>query len=76
VPRNEDIEKILAAWYRLKTSLDKHKAAAAASLNRLLDDARTGSNLSRAELLEALRPRFDEYYKQKVREENTFRRNR
>lgn len=71
--RSEDIEQILAAWYRLKTA-QKHKAIAATTLNRLLDDARAGTNLSRQELLEALRPRFDDYYKQKIREENRFRR--
>ena len=71
--RNEDIEKILAAWYRLKTA-QKDKATAAASLNRLLDDARARTNLSRQDLIEALRPRFDDYYRQKIQEENRFRR--
>ncbi len=71
--RNEEIEQILAAWYRLKTADNKHKASAVASLNRLLDDARSGSDASRSDLLQALRPRFDAYYKQKVREENKFR---
>jgi hypothetical protein len=52
VARSDDIEQILAAWYRLKTA-QKHKAIAAASLNRLLDDARAGTNLSRQELVEA-----------------------
>ena len=71
--RNENIEEILAAWYRLKTAGDKHKAQAVASLNRLLDDARLNTNASRADILEALRPRFDAFYKQRMREENKFR---
>jgi hypothetical protein len=73
VSRNEKIEQILAAWYRLKTAGDKHKASALASLNRLLDDARAGTDASRSDLLEALRPRFDAFYKQRAREENKFR---
>lgn len=71
--RHEQIEQILAAWYRLKTADDKNKASALASLNRLLDDARASSDASRSDLLQALRPRFDAFYKQKVREENKFR---
>ncbi len=71
--RNERLEQILAAWYRFKTADDKHKASALASLNRLLDDARANSNASRSELIEALRPRLDAFYKQKIREENRFR---
>jgi hypothetical protein len=73
VSRNEKIEQILAAWFRLKTADDRHKASAIASLNRLLDDARASSNASRNDLMQALRPRFDAYYKRKVREENKFR---
>jgi hypothetical protein len=73
VSRNEKIEQILAAWYRLKTAGDKHKSSAVASLNRLLDDARANSNASRSDIMEALRPRFDAFYKQRVREENKFR---
>ena len=72
--RNDKIEEILAAWYRLKTAEDKHKAAALASLNRVLDDARTGTNASRTEVMEALRRRLDDYCRQKTREENKFRR--
>lgn len=71
--RNEQIEQILAAWYRLKTAGDKHKAQAVASLNRLLDDARAGTDASRSDLMQALRPRFDAFYKQRVREEHKFR---
>ena len=71
--RNEKVEQILAAWYRLKTADDKHKASALASLNRLLDDARANTDSSRSDLMEALRPRFDDFYKQRVREENKFR---
>lgn len=71
--RNEKIEQILAAWYRLKTAGNEHKAQAVASLNRLLDDARAGTDASRSDLMEALRPRFDAFYKRRMREENKFR---
>jgi hypothetical protein len=74
VPRNEKVEKILAAWFDLTTAADTHKASALTVLNRLLDKARTDSNLSRSDLLQALRPRFDEFYKRRITEENQFRR--
>lgn len=73
MPRDERIEKVLAAWYEFKTAGDPHKAAALAALNRLLDEQRGGTNLSRSDLLQALRSRFDAFYKVKLREENQFR---
>ena len=73
MPRDERIEKILAAWYEFKTAGDPHKAAALAVLNRLLDEHRSNTLLSRTDLLQALRPRFDEFFRVKLREENQFR---
>lgn len=73
MPRDERVERILAAWYEFKTAGDPHKSAALASLNRELDECRHGTNLSRTDLLQALRPRFEEFYKVKLREENQFR---
>ena len=73
MPRDERIERILAAWYEFKTAGDPHKAAALASLNKELDERRHATNLSRTDLLQALRARFDDFYKVKLREENQFR---
>ena len=71
--KSEEIEEIVAAWYRLKIAAANKKAAAIHSLNRLLDTARAGTTLSRFDVLEALRFRCEEYRKQKLREENNFR---
>lgn len=71
--RNEEIEEILCAWYDLKMAAEAHKASALTVLNRLLDRRREGTNLSRSDLLQALRSRFDTFYRRRSKEENQFR---
>jgi len=61
VPRNEQIEAILAAWYELENCAPPEKAKWRDERNNLLDRAIAGTRSCRQELLEALRPRFDDF---------------
>lgn len=63
--RHELLSKILAAKYELEVCEERDKARLLACLNRLLDDAIGQRNLSRYDLLEALRDRMAEYRKQR-----------
>ena len=55
------IEAILAAWYELQNCAPSEKARWGKQRNDLLDQAVAGTRSCPQELLEALRPRFDEY---------------
>jgi len=61
VPRNEQIEAILAAWYELENCAPFEKAKWRDERNKLLDQAIADTDSCHQELLEALRPRFDEF---------------
>ena len=61
MPRNERIEAILAAWYELENCAPPEKARWRDERNKLLDQAIAGTRSCPQELLEALRPRFDEF---------------
>ena len=61
MPRDEQIEAILAAWYELENCAPPEKARWRDERNKLLDQAIAGTRSCRQELLEALRPRFDDF---------------
>ena len=61
MPRSERIEAILAAWYELENCAPPEKARWRDERNKLLDQAIAGTRSCPQELLEALRPRFDEF---------------
>ncbi len=52
--RQPELESILEAWYETETCATAEKFASQDALNRLLDEARTGSHLSRQDLIQAL----------------------
>jgi hypothetical protein len=58
--RHELLTKILGAKYALEVSEERSKAKLFANLNTLLDQAIGDRNLSRSELLEALRDRMSD----------------
>lgn len=59
--RHELLTKILTAKYELEICEERNKARLLANLNTLLDQAIGTRNISRYELLEALRDRMGEY---------------
>jgi hypothetical protein len=59
--RHELLAKVLQAKYELEVCDERSKARLLANLNTLLDEAIGDRNLSRYELLEALRDRMAEY---------------
>lgn len=59
--RHELLAKILQAKYELEISDERNKARLLGNLNGLLDEAIGNRNISRYELLEALRDRLAEY---------------
>jgi hypothetical protein len=63
VPRDEQIEAILAAWYELEQCAPWEKARWRDQRNALLDQAIAGARSGSCcqELLEALGPRFHAY---------------
>lgn len=71
--RNDRLERILAAWYALNTATTPYKAHVLADLNRFLDDARRDTYLSRQDIVEALRERFDAYYAARLKEDHALR---
>ncbi len=71
--RHELLAKILEAKYELEICEERSKARLFANLNSLLDQAIGTSNLSRSELLEALRDRMSDYRKARRKRENPWR---
>jgi hypothetical protein len=67
--RHELLTKILQAKYELEICEERDKARRLANLNTLLDQAIGQRNLSRYELLEALRDRMADYRAQRRRQE-------
>jgi len=67
--RHDLLAKILAAKYELEVCEDRNKTRLLGNLNSLLDQAIGERNLSRSELLEALRDRMAEYRKARRRPE-------
>jgi hypothetical protein len=61
VPRDEQIEAILAAWYELEQCAPWEKARRRDQRNVLLDQAIAGTGSCRQELLEALGHRFNAF---------------
>jgi len=66
---HELLSKILEAKYELEICEERYKARLLANLNTLLDQAIGDSNLSRHELIEALRDRMAAYRSQRRRQE-------
>lgn len=71
--RHELLEKILAAKYELEISEEQGKARLLANLNALLDQAIGTRNLSRYELLEAIRDRMASYRSQRWKQDRPWR---
>ncbi|MGD0412257.1 MAG: hypothetical protein ABSC18_11195 [Verrucomicrobiota bacterium] len=67
--RHELLSKILEAKYELEICEESHKARLLANLNSLLDKAIGSRNLSRYELIEALRGRMAAYRSQRHKQE-------
>ena len=68
--RHELLSRILIAKYELEICGERDKARLLANLNTLLDEAIGTRNLSRYELLEALRPRIAEYRSARRKQES------
>ena len=71
--RPELLGKILAAKYELEISDEQSKARLLANLNTLLDQAIGNRNLSRWELLEALRDKMAAYRSERWKQEHRWR---
>jgi hypothetical protein len=71
--RHELLEKILAAKYELEISEEHGKARLLANLNALLDQAIGNRNLSRYELLEAIKDRMASYRTQRWKQDRPWR---
>lgn len=61
MPREEQIEAILAAWFELRHCAASEKAKWRGQRDALIDRAIHGTRSCPQELLEALGPRFHEY---------------
>ena len=55
--RQPELESILQAWYEFEACAASEKDVHREAFNRLLDDARKSTHLSRQDLIEALRDR-------------------
>jgi len=71
--RHELLAKILHAKYELEICDERTKARLVANLNSLLDQAIGQRNLSRYELLEALRDRMVDYRTARRKQEQPWR---
>jgi hypothetical protein len=67
--RHELLSKILQTKYELEICEERSKARLLANLHSLLDDAIGDRNISRYELLEALRDKMAEYRSQRRKQE-------
>ncbi len=63
------LKQILEALYQLEICEDSSRAKHLANLNSLLDEAVKGTNVSRYELLEALKERMQEYRKSRRKQD-------
>ena len=63
--RHDLLSKILQAKYELEICEEHGKARALANLNSLLDEAIGDRNISRYELLEAIKERMADYRKER-----------
>jgi len=71
--RHELLSRILQAKYELEVCEERDKARMLANLNGLLDQAIGTRNISRYELLEALRDRMAGYRNAKRKQEDPWR---
>ena len=71
--RHELLLKILQAKYDLEICGERDKARMLANLNTLLDQAIGARNISRYELLEALRDRMAEYRNSRRKQDDPWR---
>ena len=67
--RHELLSKIFEAKYELEICEESHKARLLANYNSLLDRAISGTNISRYELIEAMRNRMAAYRSQRRKQE-------
>jgi len=65
VAKPELLEPIKRAWYEFEFCPFTEKAARLAVLNKLLDEARAGTNLSRYTLQQAIAPQYEEFRRAK-----------
>jgi hypothetical protein len=70
--RHELLSKILETKYELEICEERQKARLLANLNSLLDQAIGGTNISRYELIEALRHRMAAYRSQRRKQERAW----
>lgn len=70
---HELLGKILAAKYELEVSDEQSKARLLANLNALLDQAIGNRNISRYELLEALKDKMTAYRCERWKQEHRWR---
>lgn len=61
MPRSEQLEAVLQAQYELEFAEPDKLAGCLDRLHALVDDAISGTKLTRRELLSALRDRYREY---------------
>ena len=66
--RQPKLENILQAWYDFEACAASEKDIRREAFNRLLDESRQDTHLSRQELIEALRDRYREFRTSKERE--------
>lgn len=71
--RHELLSKILQAKYELEICEERDKARLLANLNTLLDQAIGQRNLSRYDLIEALRDRMSQFRKARRKQEMPWR---
>ncbi len=61
MPRSELLESVLQAQYELETAEPENLAACLARLHTVVDEAISGTKLTRRDLLSALRDRYHDY---------------
>lgn len=66
---HEQITRILQARYELDCASREQKPDRLTELNRLLDEAIAGTPVSRIELLHSLHPRYQDFKRERRREE-------
>ena len=66
--RPPELENILQAWYDFEACAASEKDVHREAFNRLLDESRKDTHLSRQELVEALRDRYRVFRTAKERE--------
>jgi hypothetical protein len=59
--RHADLERILQAWYDFEGAHPSAKNQQRNAFNELLDKARSGTSLSRQDLIQAMRDRYREF---------------